>query len=124
MARNYVVGNKEMRLVRLIMNFCMENHSEDFCCVFGFAGYVNQVDVRISSGGDKHPVAIYDDSIYADWDSSYKDLVEMYKDMKHFKREHDKNFSVENQEKIKKERRERKIEQLKRELESMESGND
>ena len=112
------ISNKVKRVVKLISDFCIMNHSENFCCEFQITGYVNWIEVKLSSGGSETPVKVLKlDYIAMDNNSfSFKNLTEAYREMVEFKKWHDFNFSSGEQDRLKKEAAARRVAMLKDEL--------
>ena len=121
MSDNKVIDNKVKRMVRLISNWCIDNHAPDFCCAFQLTGHVDWVEIELHSGGHNHPVGIFKPEwVSLDNKYSFKWLCELYAEMKEFKESHDYNFSEEHQAQIKEKKRLDEIERLKSRLASLE----
>ena len=117
-----VMKKEVIEVINKITNWCLENHSDTFCCNFQLSGYVNWLELDLTSGGhDVNRDKFSCDFIKLDKEYPLKYLNELFEDIKEFKKEHDDWYSPENIKKVKEQKKTDKIERLKKQLDLLQS---
>lgn len=124
------MNNSAIEVMKEISGWCFENNSETFTCFFSYSAHVETAGIKLISGGYDHPREFFERDYLRcepcphDGDDAVnilvKNLIFTFDGMKEFKAEHDKWFSIENQESMKEAKKLRRIESIKLELEKLE----
>lgn len=91
---------KNKGLVKEIINWCADNHTESFCVTFDYSGHVEQLSVCAISGGYNTPRETLRKAFYSD-SAAKGDILCIFQAIKLFKEEHDEWYSVDSMKRVK-----------------------